>query len=1716
MQTLATRGTHKTKEELLQEVIELRQRVSDLEAEVLQANSQTCNQVEGSRLDASSEWFQTLFEYAPDAYYLNDLEARFVDGNRAAEEVIGYPREELIGKSFLEVNVLSPDQLPKAAQILSQNAQGQTTGPDEFILTRRDGAPLPVEIRTAPVEINGQSLVLGIARDITERKRMEDQLREAEERYRTLVENANDAILLVQNNKTIYRNRAHIELLGYNEEELAAQPFLECVIPEDRKRILRYQQKRLRGESVPQQYEITIMTRSGQRVPMELKPRIIEYQGQPAVLVLMRNISERKKAEEALHRLNVELEQKVAERTAALSQANAELRAEIAERKRTEEALRVSEEKYRDLVENLNDVIFTTDANGNVTYVNNVIKQLSGYTPDELIGKPFLDFIHPEDLSGLMDGFQKTLAGEITPVECRVFAKDGARHWIRASAHPVTIDGQLVGVRGTAQNITTQKRLELELRGSEERYRSLVEDINDVLFGVDLDGQISYISPVITSLSGYHPDEVIGRSFTEFIYPEDLPALAKSFEHTLAGQLQPSEYRIMTKSGDLCWVRSSSRPIQDDNKTIGLQGLITDITAQKEVESQLRERQQFIEQIADTTPTILYLYDYTQQRNIYVNKQASAILGYEPGVIDEMGSDMAARLLHPDDMTWFALQNKKLKSLNDSAVLETEYRMRHADGSWRWLQSRETVFRRAEDGSVEVALGTAQDITARKQAEQELAEQHSLLQAIVEGTTDVIFAKDRESRHILMNSAGAQILGKDPAEILGKTDEELFLPDSAARFITRDQSTMETGELQAYEETVPDFTDPRTYLVVKAPYRDNEANVIGVVGIARDITERKQIEQDLRLTRFAVGNAAEGVLRFSNQGQILDVNATLCQQHGYTRAALLDMWISDLDPDYQQEVWPAHWQEIKQKQTMVIETRHQKKSGQIFPVEVSISHFEFEGEEFGFAFIRDITERKRIELALRDSEERYRGLIESTHDLIQSVSRDASFLFVNRAWLNALGYTEDELPSLQLFDIIHPESLAHCQDVFAQVLSGTALSNVQATFLTKDGRPLPVEGNITGRYDGTQLVATHGFFRDITERKQAEEALRASEERYRMISQSVSDYAFSFHFTPDGDILTDWYTDSFAKITGYAIEDLLGKVNPWRIYIHPDDIERVLHTIRSMQPNVPESYEFRLYTKSGDLRWIRSYARIVEDTEQHVTRFYGAAQDITERKQAEEALKESEERYRGLIESQQDLVVRIDSHGQFTFVNEAYCRTFNKTLEELLGSSFMPLVHPDDQKATEEAMQQLYIPPYRCTVEQRALTVQGWRWFTWEDYAIRSDSGELAEVQAIGRDITSRKQAEEALRESEARYAGIFRNTADPIFLLNLREDGDFVYEEFNPAQEEVTGLTTPKVKGKTPAECFPPQTAVSVTERYLACFKAGEPMRYEEEVTLPLGIGYRIAQTVLAPIRDASGQIHRLVGIVHDVTAQKQAEKTLQKTNQQLAETLEERKKLSTVLRNVQEHERRHLAQELHDGVAQTLSGVLMHVDLLDSQLEEMPLKYNELVGQIHELLESAINEIRSLAWALRPGALDDLGLADALPGLVTNMTRNVPIKTTLNMSPQLPSLPPGTETAVYRITQEALSNILKHARASAVSIDLRKKKHSVVLTVEDDGQGIHRPQEKAAPGQEPGLGLWSMRERAEEVGGTFVLESAPQDGTKIMVTIPTAPEPTTQGESI
>jgi len=259
-------------------------------------------------LKNSEERLKILFDYAPDACYISDLKGNFVDGNKAAERLVGYKKEELIGKSFLKLNLLSLADIPKAAKALTKNIMGKPTGPDEFVLNRKDNSKVTVEISTYPVKIKGETLVLGIARDITERKEAEKALVESEEKYRTVFENTGTATIIIEEDKTISMvNTQSEKMYGYSKEEIENKmKWTDFVISEDLERMKKYHiARRKSGGEAPTEYEFRLIDKKGNIKDIFLKIGMIP--GTKKSVASLMDITERKQAEEKIKHLNLVL-----------------------------------------------------------------------------------------------------------------------------------------------------------------------------------------------------------------------------------------------------------------------------------------------------------------------------------------------------------------------------------------------------------------------------------------------------------------------------------------------------------------------------------------------------------------------------------------------------------------------------------------------------------------------------------------------------------------------------------------------------------------------------------------------------------------------------------------------------------------------------------------------------------------------------------------------------------------------------------------------------------------------------------------------------------------------------------------------------------------------------------------------------------------------------------------------------------------------------------------------------------------------------------------------------------------------------------------------------------------------------------------------------------------------------------------------------------------
>jgi len=279
-----------------------------------------------------------------------------------------------------------------------------------------------------------------------------------------------------------------------------------------------------------------------------------------------------------------------------------ELRRRVAELEGAEHTHRKSDvppndsDYFRLLVENAYDLILVLNRDGSMRYASPAALRMTGHHPEELVSMNPFEFIHPEDLPEIMEKFTAGIVepGRVERVEYRSRRKDGS--WFVAEAvamnlldNPV-VDGIVINLR----DITEMRRMEAELRVSEERYRFLVENLNDVIFTIDTQGTVLYISPAVERISRYTPEDLTGNSFMRFIHPDDLPGLMQSFRRTLSGANEPHEFRVIDKDGSLFYVQTSSRPFEENGRVAGLIGIMSEITERKQAdEARKRSEENF-------------------------------------------------------------------------------------------------------------------------------------------------------------------------------------------------------------------------------------------------------------------------------------------------------------------------------------------------------------------------------------------------------------------------------------------------------------------------------------------------------------------------------------------------------------------------------------------------------------------------------------------------------------------------------------------------------------------------------------------------------------------------------------------------------------------------------------------------------------------------------------------------------------------------------------------------------------------------------------------------------------------------------------------------------------------------------------------------------------------------------------------------------------------
>jgi PAS domain S-box-containing protein len=564
-------------------------------------------------------------------------------------------------------------------------------------------------------------------------------------------------------------------------------------------------------------------------------PTIFE-DGEQGATMIMSDITARVEAREALRKERGELEIRVKERTA-------ELEEEIAKRISYENALKESEEKYRSLVENINDMVWEVDESGKFTYVSSGVRDMLGYEPSEVIGMTIEGSLSPPDKEHVLDDTRHLLSKPQSYVmrDARIIHKDGHEVIIEANGTPVfDVNGNFKGYRGVTRDITARRRAEEALRKSEEQYRNLVENVGEWIWENDQTGLFTYSSPKVYDLLGYRPEEIIGIRPFDLMTPENARKMLDKVTAIAEKGVYPPvlEAELLHKDGNTVFLEVSGKAVYDQQgDAAGFRGVARDITARKQAEEALRLAEEKYRNLVENINDVAWEID-TEGRFIYISPKIRDMMGYDPS--EFIGRTIVAFLAPAHEKKIIDNLERVFTEPEPYSLQETH--VLHKDGHEIIVEANAIVVYDGQ-GRFKGYRGIIRDITARKRTEEALRLAEEKLRNTIENVNDIVWEMGPDARFTYVSPKARDILGHGPEHYTGHVITEFMPPEDVPRFMEGFRRIFANPRPYSLEHMRMYHKDGSILSVEVngSPFYDEKGQFLGFQGVTRDITKRKDL-----------------------------------------------------------------------------------------------------------------------------------------------------------------------------------------------------------------------------------------------------------------------------------------------------------------------------------------------------------------------------------------------------------------------------------------------------------------------------------------------------------------------------------------------------------------------------------------------------------------------------------------------------------------------------------------------------------------------------------------------------------------------------------------------------------------------------------------------------------------------------------------------------------
>jgi len=949
---------------------------------------------------------------------------------------------------------------------------------------------------------------------------------------------------------------------------------------------------------------------------------------------------------------------------------------DITQQREMERVLHESESKYRNLVESFNDIVFITDLESRMLYVNPALKKQTGFTKDDFqFSQEENPFIHPDDaerVGEFIKNFIRSEEEQSEIIENRFNDKLGKMHWYSSIISKITYEGE-PALQFIVHDITERKELEERMKKERDLSNLYLNEAGVMFVIVDENEETLQVNKKLTEVLGYTEGDLIGKNWFEVIYPKELQDELKfSFQQVIAGILKPIEYieiDMRTKKGDKKFIAWRNITIKDKTgKIIQILGTGEDITNKKEMEKTLQEKEERYRTLVELSPDSIVLTDL-KGNIIFANKSAVEMHGVEnpEELIGVNMLEFTAPEYHQKIIE--SLRKPFTGAQHDQAV---EYTLLKKDGTHFPAEIKASMIF-DNQGKPFGILGVGRDISERKKAERDLLESEIKYRGFVENFHGIAFQGTIDYSAIFFHGAVEEITGYREEDFTkkGLRWDELVLPEDLQI----------THSIKNELESEPNFKSTLEYRIRRKDgeirwIRQHVTKISGVrdkpiliQGTLYDITDNKEAQEILKESeekfRQLFHNANDAIYLYGLTeeglpGKFIEINNVACKMLEYTRDEFLTMAPKNIAAPEIEDKIPIFLKNLKEKKHHTFEAIHVSKSGKKIPVEISSHVFNLNNNEVILAIARDITERKRVENELKQSETLYRITFESTGTANAIAREDTIVTLVNKKLEELFGYSKEEIEGkMSWTSFIHESELERVIEISERRLDDpkSVPTSYETKIITKSGEIknciLHVEV-IPGTKNITVSVV------DISRIKEVERELKKSENLYRTIFEATG----TANAIVREDTTISKINTRMEELSGYSKDELEGE--KWVDFVPKSELPKLkeFRELRAKNPDLaPTKYETKFITKEGETKDILVYIDNIPRTNESIA----SLMDISDLKRIQEELEFSENLYRMLFERTGTANLTFDEEANIKMMNSRMEKLSSYTREEVVG-----------------------------------------------------------------------------------------------------------------------------------------------------------------------------------------------------------------------------------------------------------------------------------------------------------------------------------------------------------------------------------------------------------------------------------------------------------------